>query len=219
MEKNIHVLLVDDHPIMRQGLRRLLEDLECYEVTEAENGQEAYDKALAEQPDVVLMDIDMPVMNGLEACRKIKEENPNINIVMLSMHSEEEYLFEAIKAGAIGYLSKDKAGEELIGVIDSAAQGLSKLDPLLAAKVLAEFSKIEKRQEKEESLYKDLTAREKEILKYIAEGQSNKEIAKELFISDKTVKNHLKNIFAKLHINDRTKAAVIAIKEGLIDPS
>lgn len=213
----ISVLIVDDHTLMRQGLRRILEEAGMQIVGEAENGQEAVAKTLEVSPDVVLMDIQMPVMDGIQATREIKSLAPRTTVVILTMHEEEEYLFEAIKAGAIGYLQKNKAPQELIKVIEAAREGLSLLPPTLATRVLNEFAAISKQQEQKLKHYTQLTSREREVLKLIAQGLSNKEIAKELFISDKTVKNHLSNIFAKLQINDRTKAAILAVKEGLID--
>lgn len=211
------VLIVDDHTLMRQGLRRILEEAGMNIVGEAENGQEAVTKAVELSPDVVLMDIQMPVMDGISATREIKAMAPHTTVVILTMHEEDEYLFQAIKAGAIGYLQKNKAPQELIKVIEAARQGLSLLPPALATRVLNEFAALSKYQDQKIKHYTQLTSREREVLKLIAQGLSNKEIAKELYISDKTVKNHLSNIFAKLQINDRTKAAIMAVKEGLID--
>jgi two-component system NarL family response regulator len=213
----ISVLIVDDHTLMRQGLRRILEEAGMQIAGEAENGQEAVAKTLELSPDVVLMDIQMPLMDGIQATREIKSLAPRTTVVILTMHEEEEYLFEAIKAGAIGYLQKNKAPQELIKVIEAAREGLSLLPPALATRVLNEFAALSKQQEQKLKHYTQLTSREREVLKLIAQGLSNKEIAKELYISDKTVKNHLSNIFAKLQINDRTKAAILAVKEGLID--
>lgn len=210
------VLIVDDHTLMRQGLRRILDEAHIKVLGEATNGQEAVEKTAELLPDVVLMDIQMPEMDGIEATRRIKEANPHIHVVVLTMHEEEEFLFEAIKAGAIGYLVKNRAPQELIEVIEAARQGQSRLQPTMATKLLNEFSNLQKRHE-EEAMYATLTNREKEILTFIAKGMSNKEVAKALFISDKTVKNHLQNIFFKLHINDRTSAAVLAVRKGLVE--
>lgn len=212
----ITILVVDDHTLMRQGLRRILEEAGMQVIGEAENGQRAVELATQLDPNVILMDIQMPLMDGIEATRNIKQNNEDATIVMLTMHEEEQFLFEAIKAGAIGYLLKSRAPQELIQVIQAASEGLSLLQPSMASKLLTEFSQMEKRAEKVKRC-EDLTPREREVLALIAKGMSNKEIAKQLFISDKTVKNHLSNIFGKLHINDRTSAAVMAVKEGLVD--
>lgn len=213
----ITVLVVDDHTIMRQGLKRILEESNIKVIGEAADGYEAVEHVSQLQPDVVLMDIEMPRMSGIEATRIIKRENPQVYVVVLTIHEEEEMLFEAIKAGAIGYVSKDRAPEELLQVIESASQGLSLLRPSMASKILNEFSQLQEKKSKQEPLYGTLSNREREILGLIVKGMSNKEIAKTLFISDKTVKNHLRNIFSKLHINDRTTAAVIAVRQGLVE--
>jgi len=213
----ISVLVVDDHTLMRQGLRRILEEAGMTVIGEAENGAQAVDLATRLEPDVVLMDIQMPGMDGIEATRNIKKVKAETTVVILTMHEEEAFLFEAIKAGAIGYLLKSRAPQELIQVIEAANEGMSLLQPSMASKVLNEFSDLQKRQDEKAKHYALLTAREREVLGCIAKGMSNKEIAAELYISDKTVKNHLSNIFEKLHINDRTSAAVMAVKEGLVE--
>lgn len=209
------VLLADDHTIVREGLKRILEEAGIKVVAEAANGVETAEKASELQPDVILMDIEMPKLDGIEATRKIKKENPQAQVVILTMHEEKAYLFEAIKAGALGYVLKDRAPQELVETIKQASEGLSLLQPTMASEILKEFSQIEEKKEEQYKLYSTLTEREKEILKHLAQGKSNKEIAKALFISDKTVKNHLRNIFEKLHINDRTTAALIAVRQGL----
>lgn len=215
--EEVTVLIADDHTIVRKGLRRILEEADINVVAEAADGIEAVQKATEFQPDVILMDVEMPHMSGIEAARKIKNDNPNAQVVMLTIHDEEQFLFEAIKAGAIAYVLKDRAPQELIEAIKMASQGLSLLQPSMASQILAEFARLGKKKKGPEHLYSNLSNREREILRLIAQGMSNKEIAKELFISDKTVKNHLRNIFSKLHINDRTTAAVIAIREGLVE--
>jgi two-component system response regulator DegU len=211
----ISVLLADDHPVVREGLKKLLEEANINVVGEAGDGSEVLMLANELQPDVVLLDIEMPGINGIEAARELRKVNPNANIVMLTMHDEKDYLFKAIKAGAVGYVLKDRAPEELVQTLIDASKGLSRLDPNLATEILREFSEIETRKDEEFRLFSSLTAREREILKYLAQARSNKEIAKELYISDKTVRNHLRNIFEKLHINDRTAAAVLAVRKGL----
>ena len=213
----ISILIVDDHTLMRQGLRRILEEAGMKVVGEAENGKQAVELAGSLDSDVILMDIQMPEMDGIEATRKIKEADSGATVVMLTMHEEEQFLFEAIKAGAIGYLLKSRAPQELIQVITAAKDGLSLLQPSMASKLLHEFSNIQKHEDEKAKHYEALTSREKEVLACIAKAMSNKEIGAQLFISDKTVKNHLSHIFRKLHINDRTSAALMAVKEGLVD--
>lgn len=215
--QNISVLVVDDHTLMRQGLRRILEESGMTVIGEAENGAQAVDLATRLDPDVILMDIQMPGMDGIEATRNIKKVKDDATVVILTMHEEEQFLFEAVKAGAIGYLLKSRAPQELIQVIEAANEGLSLLQPSMASKLLTEFSELQKKQDEKTKHYAALTSREREVLSFIAKGMSNKEIAAQLFISDKTVKNHLSNIFEKLHINDRTSAAVMALKEGLVE--
>ncbi|HEB12459.1 MAG TPA: response regulator transcription factor [Actinobacteria bacterium] len=215
--EGISVMVVDDHNLMRQGLRRILEESDMRVVAEAENGEQAVALSKEFETDVILMDIQMPIMDGIEATRIIKKSNKDATVVILTMHEEEQFLFEAIKAGAIGYLLKSRAPQELIQVIQAANDGLSLLQPSMASKLLNEFSNMNDRQNSKSSQLESLTSREKEVLSCIAKGMSNKEIAAQLFISDKTVKNHLSNIFHKLHVNDRTSAAVMALKEGLVD--
>ena len=213
----ISVMVVDDHNLMRQGLRRILEEADIKVVVEAENGEQAVALSKEFETDVILMDIQMPVMDGIEATRIIKKTNKDATVVILTMHEEEQFLFEAIKAGAIGYLLKSRAPQELIQVIQAANDGLSLLQPSMASKLLNEFSDMKNNEDSRSSHFESLTTREREVLSYMSKGMSNKEIANELFISDKTVKNHLSNIFHKLHVNDRTSAAVMALKEGLVD--
>lgn len=214
--KQAKVLVADDHTLFRAGLLKLLEEFGFTDLFEATDGREAVDIAASEKPDLVLLDIEMPELNGIGACREIKAVNPDIIVIMLTMHAEDEFLFEAIKAGAIGYVLKNHASRDLMDVIEGALEGQSRLDPQLASRLMSEFSQLQEREKKRADLFHKITDRERDILKLITEGMSNKEIAKKLFISDKTVKNHLKNIFGKLQINDRTKAAVIALKEKLV---
>ncbi len=212
----INVLIVDDHTVVRKGIAGLLEQAEIKIIGEAKDGCQALEMVQELQPDVVLMDISMPgIIDGIEATREIKKQSPTSQVVILTMHENKKYLFEAIKAGAIGYVLKDCATEELVKIVIEAAKGMSFLKPDIAFDVLKEFSSLEKKQKEQLEFYSLLTNREKEILKCLAKGMRNKEIAKELYISDKTVRNHLKNIFEKLHINDRTAAAVMAVRQGL----
>lgn len=198
---DISVLIVDDHALMRRGLRRILEDEDMTVVGEADNGAQGVALTIELNPDIVLMDIEMPGMNGIEATREIKRTRPDTAVIVLTLHKKERFLFEAVEAGAIGYLQKSQAPQELIRAIEAANDGLSLLQPSATAKP---------------PLLNLLTAREIEVLRFLSKGMSNKEIGAQLFISDKTVKNHLSNIFEKLNINDRTTAAVMAVKEGLV---
>ncbi len=210
-------MIADDHSIVRNGLRKILEANEIEVIGEAANGQEAIELAIKLQPDVVLMDIGMPDEDGITATRKIKSENPEINVVMLTMHSYDEILVQAIRAGAIGYVLKERSPEELIYSVRAACKGESVVSPSLAKRLLFEFQEDKKILQKAKELpLTKLTKRELQVLRLISKGKTNKEIAKELFISDNTVKNHLSNIFKKLHTSDRTKAAIVALKKGLI---
>lgn len=214
--KQAKILVADDHTLFRAGLIKLLEAFGFSDTAEADNGQTAIELAKSFRPSVVLLDIEMPILNGIGACKQIAESHPEIKIIMLTMHEEDEFLFEAIKAGATGYVLKNYASRDLLQVIESALKGEPCLDPKLASKLMTEFSKVQNREKKRADLFHRLTSREREILKLVTEGMSNKEVAGALYISDKTVKNHLKNIFSKLGVNDRTKAAVIALKEKIV---
>jgi RNA polymerase sigma factor (sigma-70 family) len=209
------VLIAEDHHIVRRGICRLLADAGFRVVGEAADGREAVDLAAELQPDVILLDIGMPEKNGIEAAREIKKIDPQAKIVMLTMHESSEYLFQAIKAGALNYVLKDRTAEDLIDAVTAAAQGLSLLEPAMASRILREFAEHESKALEQYRMLNKLTEREKDILRLLVQGQSNKEIAKTLFVSDNTVRNHLSNIFEKLHANDRTAAAVFAVKQGL----
>jgi len=213
--QKIKVLLVDDHTLLRQGLRKLLELEPNLEVVgEAENGKEAILKTQELHPDVVLLDINMPGMNGVEATSLLKKFNPELKIIILTIHKDDEYVFEAIKAGASGYLLKDVDTQELVRAVEAAFRGESTVDPAIAARLFKEFSRISKGGG--ESAQDSLTEREKEILRLLVQGLSNRDIAENLFISEKTVKNHISNIFRKLEVNDRTQAVVKALKLGMV---
>lgn len=214
---SIRVFICDDHTLFRQGIRKLLElekDMEV--VGEAGNGQEMLGMLQKARPDVVLMDIVMPKMDGITAAYKFKKILPHANIIILTGYSDERYIFRAIKAGATGYLLKDASVEELIEAIRRVYKGEALVQPVIAAKVLKEFAMLDKRNIKEgEMFYNDLTEREMEILRLIALGGSNKEIAQKLGITEKTVKNHISNIFQTLHVNNRTQAAIYALEKKL----
>lgn len=217
----IRVLIVDDHALFRRGLEMVLaaeDDVEL--VGEAGNGAEAVERAGESLPDVVLMDIRMPRSGGIEACRGMKEVAPSSKIVMLTISDEEEDLFEAIRAGASGYLLKDIPLDEVADVVRAVHGGQSLINPSMAAKLLTEFAALAGRDEEEreqEVPAPKLTDREMEVLKLVARGLNNKDIAKELFISENTVKNHVRNILEKLQIHSRMEAVMIAVREKLIE--
>ncbi len=219
--KKIRVLIVDDHQVVREGLTSVLEGKGDIEVVGlAGDGSEAVEKARELSPDVVLMDISMPKMNGVEATRQIKKEKPEIGVVILTMYADEEYIFDLVRAGAAGYLLKDADSAQIAKAIRAVSKGESMIHPTIAAKILNEFSHLSGRDNKVQKAARsedDLSEREITVLKLMAEGKSNKEIANELHLSDKTIKNHIHHIFQKLNVADRTKAVISAIRMGLID--
>lgn len=214
----IRVMIADDHQVVREGLSAILNAREDIQVVgEAKDGLEAVEKARALKPDIILMDISMPRMNGVEATRRIKLEQPRIGIVVLTMYEDEEYIFDLVKAGATGYMLKNSDSSQIIKAIRSTYQGESLLQPSVATKILSEFSHLTRQPTgKSPRSAQELTGREIEIIRLVAEGKTNKEIANLLHISEKTVKNHVRNIFHKLNVGDRTQAAIYAIKKGLI---
>jgi DNA-binding NarL/FixJ family response regulator len=215
MKKKIKVFLCDDHRLFREGVGKLLELEEDIRVIgEAGEGREALQKISRTNPDVVLMDIGMPGMDGVNITRKVKKVAPQVNIIMLTVYQDEPHIFEAIKAGAIGYILKDVSSDELIEAVRRVSRGEALIEPQIASKVLKEFKVLSrKKKSTEEEVYSELTGRENDVLRWIALGASNKEIASKLDISRKTVKNHLSNIFQKLHVNSRTKAALFVFQE------
>lgn len=219
----IRVLIMDDHPIFRRGIRWILDAAADIEVIgEAENGQEAIDMADRLAPDVVLVDINLPGMNGLEIARVIKRRDPRVRIVVLSVSEDDEQLFNAIKVGAAAYAPKGIAPEELMRIIRDVASGAYLINdtvmskPHVAARVLNQFRELASSNEEGAQLFAPLTSREIEILDCIARGMSNKEIASQLSISGQTVKNHITSILSKLQVNDRTMAVIFAIQKGWI---
>ncbi|MFN7169736.1 MAG: response regulator [Candidatus Omnitrophota bacterium] len=217
MSNKIRVFLCDDHTLFRQGLKKLLElEQDIQIVGEASNGQEMLEMLKKTDPDVILMDIGMPQMDGVVATYKVKKLLPHTHIIILTVYEDEPHIFGAIKAGAMGYLLKDASFEELIEAIRRVYNGEALIQPVIATKVLKEFALLDKRKLKEgDKFYNDLTEREKEILRLIALGGTNKEIAQKLGISEKTVKNHISNIFQTLHVNNRTQAAIYALEKGI----
>jgi DNA-binding NarL/FixJ family response regulator len=215
----IRVLIADDQPLYRRGLEVVLHTEEHIEVVgEAENGEEAIAKAEELAPDVVLMDVRMPRVNGIEATKEIRDRVPTTKILMLTVSDEDSDLYEAIKAGASGYLLKEVSVEEVADSIRAVMQGESKITPSMASKLINEFSAMSKRVDERQRLpVPQLTARELEVLKLVAKGMSNREIADELFISENTVKNHVRNILEKLHLHSRMEAVMYALREKLLD--
>ena len=220
-DEPIRTLIVDDHALFRRGLEIVLvtePDIEV--VGEAGDGAEAVQRAGESLPDVVLMDIKMPRSSGIEACRSIKDVAPSARIIILTMSDEEEDLFDAIKAGASGYLLKDIPLDQVAEAVRSVHGGQSLISPSMAGKLLTEFASIARRETEEsprEVPAPKLTDREMQVLKLVARGMNNRDIAKELFISDNTVKNHVRNILEKLQIHSRMEAVIVAVREKLIE--
>ncbi|MDD4588295.1 MAG: response regulator transcription factor [Heliobacteriaceae bacterium] len=220
MEKPIRVLLADDHVLLRQGLRKILELAPAIEVVdEAGDGQGAINLARQLKPDVILMDINMPGINGIEASQVIKRELPRIGIIILTAYDNEEQILQVIDAGIDGYVLKDISPDSLYSAIVCVAKGESVLNQSVVSKVLRQVrrSKINGRAAPRPHPADELTVRELDVLKLIAQGSPNKVIAENLFISEKTVKNHITNIFRKIQVDDRTQAALFAIKHRLVD--
>ncbi len=220
----IRVLIADDHALFRRGLEMVLQAEPGLElVGQASDGQEAVKLATEVVPDVVLMDIRMPKMTGIEAARRMKETAPSAKIVILTISDEDDDLFEAIRAGASGYLLKDILLDELAGSVRSVHGGQSLINPSMAGKLLTEFATLARRDAEDEPAKHapapKLTEREMEVLRLVARGMNNRDIAKELFISENTVKNHVRNILEKLQIHSRMEAVMIAVREKLIEIS
>ncbi len=218
MSGRIRVLLVDDQKLMREGLRVLLEmepDLDV--VGEASDGAEALAAYAEQQPDVVLMDIRMPGMDGVEATRRLRERWPNARVIILTTFDDDEYVFEGLRAGALGYLLKDVSGHELAEAIRTVAAGGALIEPSVARKVLAEFARLAPpARAADAGLPEPLTEREQEVLRLLAQGLSNREIAQRLFLAEGTVKNYVTSILGKLGVRDRTQAALRARELGLV---
>jgi len=214
----LRILLVDDHVLFRKGVAALLATRPDIQVVgEASDGLEAITAAQETIPDVILMDINMPRCNGLEAARRIKSEMPHVKIVMLTVSEEDAQLFEAIKSGAQGYLLKNLEPYQLYNLLESISRGEAPLSGVMAAKILREFVQPSQNLTQELKPIEKLTNREVEILQLIAEGKSNREIAADLVISENTVKIHLRNILEKLHLENRIQAAVYAVRQGFTD--
>lgn len=215
MGSKISVLIADDHSIVRQGLKQILElEKDITVIAQASNGGEAIKLAKECKPDVILMDINMPGINGLQAINELKQENTTSRIIVLTIHEDREYLFKTLQMGAEGYVLKDAETSVLISAIRSVYNGQSYIQPNLTKELVKEFNRVTLH-EKEKTEDNNLTSREIEVLGLIAEGMINKEIAKQLYISEKTVKNHVSNIFKKLDVSDRTQAAIYAFKHNI----
>jgi DNA-binding NarL/FixJ family response regulator len=218
MMETIRLLLVDDQRLMRDGLRILLELESDFEVIgEAEDGSQALEAYRQLAPDVILMDIRMPVMDGVEATRRLREADPQAKIIILTTFDDNEYVFEGLRAGALGYLLKDVSGDELADAIRKVAAGGSMIEPSVARKVVAEFARLAPATpEATEDLIEPLSDREIEILKLVSQGLTNKEIAAQLFLAEGTVKNYVTSILGKIDARDRTQAAIRARELGLL---
>lgn len=218
-DENLRILIVDDHTLVREGFSKML-DLEenLTVVGQASNYEEAISLTEELQPDIVLMDIRLPGIDGIEATRMIKQNYPKVEVIILSMYDEDEYVFESIKAGASGYVLKDISKEELIRAIQIVHSGESLIQPTLARKILTEFAHMARRSSSAARItpLRELSEREIEVLRLVADGNSNKEIAEALTISEKTVKAHLRTIFRKLEVSDRAQAVAYAMRKGWV---
>ncbi len=217
MSEEIRVLIVDDQVLFREGLKTLLElSPEIKVVGEAGNGQEALDIILVKHPEVVLMDLNMPVKNGVETTREITEKGLDSKVLVLTTFDDDERIFEALKAGAAGYLLKDTPSAQLIQAVKTVNRGESFLQPSVASRVVAELNRLNKPKQEPVKLLEPLSIREEEVLASLAEGMSNKEVGSKLNLAEGTVKNHVSNILGKLGVMDRTQAALKARDLGII---
>lgn len=218
MNRVIKILLVDDQSLFREGLRTLIEVQPDFRVVgEASNGEESLRLAATEQPEVVLMDLRMPVMDGVTATRRIRDLFPNIHVIVLTTFDDDETVFDGLRAGAVGYLLKDVTSEKLYEAIRAAARGEYFMMPSITAKVMSEFTRMARTPRAPQGeLIAPLSNRELEVLRHVATGASNKEIADTLVIAEGTVKNHLTSILAKLDARDRMQAVLKAREHGLI---
>lgn len=211
----IKVLIADDQEVVCEGLKRILQsDPEIRVIGTVNNGQQALDLINHQVPDLVLMDLQMPIMNGVQAIRQIRKTHPDLPVLVLTTYMDDKWLFDAIRAGANGYLLKDRPRHELLEAIKGTVSGEAYLDPSVAKKVLNQVASGPEPIEKDETI--DISQREREILTLLVEGLSNAEIAQRLFLSEGTVRNYLSSLFVKLGVSDRTQAVVIALRRGLV---
>jgi DNA-binding NarL/FixJ family response regulator len=228
MTNPIRIAIIDDHSLFREGVKRILEMEPEFEVVGVgSDGEEACSLVAAQNPDIILMDINMPNMNGVAATERIKELSPQTKIIILSIHDDENYVHQSLYSGASGYLLKEMDSDALIEAIHVVANGAAYIHPRVTGKLIDEFRRLSERKEtgtvnihledtRDSSCFASLTPREREVLQLMAEGKSNKMIGEELFISEKTVKNHVSSILQKLDVEDRTHAVVISIKHGWV---
>ena len=212
---HVRLLLADDHRMLRESLRRAMEEHGFDVVGEAADGEEAVRLAEEHRPDVVLMDVTMPVLDGVGATRQVRDRLPGTQVVILTMHADREILVDAIRAGAAGYLVKDCSTEDVVDTVRKAASGETALSPELAATMLGEVRELVRR-EQEGADEPIISKREEEVLQLIADGLSTTEVAAKLYISVKTVKNHLASIYQKLDTRDRTQAVLQAVRMGIV---
>jgi DNA-binding NarL/FixJ family response regulator len=212
----LRLLLVDDHEVVRVGLRALLSRHADFEVVdEASSGQEAVRKALLHRPDIVIMDVRLNGMSGIEACRELTQAAPDVKVIMLTSYGDDDTLFEAIAAGASGYVLKQIGSNDLIKAIETVGRGESTLDPTTTSRVFARMR--EQARKKEESAFSDLTEQELRVLAYLSEGKTNREIADILSLGEGTVRNYVSSVFSKLHVNNRAEAAAYAAAHNIRD--
>ena len=215
--KKVRLVIAEDETMTREMLARLLaleDDIQV--VGTAADGQKALTVVRAQKPDVLLTDINMPQVNGIEVTDTLRREMPEVGVVILTIYNDDERVFAAIKAGARGYVLKDSPPEETITAVRAVARGEALLHPSLVTRVLSEFGRLSTQKTADNAVFAELTDREREVLTEIGRGRRNKEIAEALFISEKTVKNHISNIFAKLEVNNRAEAALLAARQGLV---
>jgi DNA-binding NarL/FixJ family response regulator len=215
LNRRTRVLLVDDHALFRKGIASLLASQPDFEVVgEAADGREAVERARDVMPDIIVMDVSIPTGSGLEATCRIKESLPYVRIVMLTVSEDEQDLFEAVKNGAQGYLVKKIEPQELYSALRAVMQGETPISSAMAARLLGEFSRMARAQTPRHT--PALTPRERDVLELITQGKSNKEIAAALSVAESTVKNHLRNILEKLHLENRVQAAIFALRQGMV---